>query len=157
MFSQLCLCFVKWILLIFKSFKHDYCVSGSVGRWSVGWWVSGRWSGCRWSVDLIKPNDVTTLPLIDKINQWVRLSSWHFRSIFLVKNVPRKNQHWKKLNNTVHQKWWKVSQFFFWSLGMNVFYRLQSNILLLLTKQYEYPFIIIILLLILLLTVLLSS
>ena len=31
-------------LAIFKSFKYDYCVSGSVGKWSVvGWSVVG---GC---------------------------------------------------------------------------------------------------------------
>ena len=32
---------MKMHLSIVKSFKYDYYVGGSVGRWSVGWRVGG--------------------------------------------------------------------------------------------------------------------
>ena len=40
---------MKMHLSIVKSFKYDYYVGGSVGRWSVGWRVGGL------VVSLIKP------------------------------------------------------------------------------------------------------
>ena len=44
-----CVCILQSeCLTIFKFFKYDYWVGGSVGLWLVGRWVSGRWSVGRW-------------------------------------------------------------------------------------------------------------